>query len=461
MPEGTPTAVTDSWEETGGAASRPSKTNLTSDTTDADAPENDVPPDWRRRWWRRKNEVVDAFLDAHPAKAARPVSVRGGEKIREDAALARDGDGGYRSATWSSVVREFCTWYNGYRHAHLRFRNPEGKVVRTPMKNSHQPSYGNKYYARLKALERAVVDEWDDLHVVMLTLTGSTKNANDGWRCPADHLLDVKSSWLPDRGRGVYHALRDVLGGERWEYAMVNEHHKSGYGHQHVAVFVDGEVEEADFRPVIDAHLRECSIAAREAHDYHHPEPEKRPISVREVDTTLDAVDAVAGEDDAGPVTNIGSYIAEYIGAHGEELFDREPAEIAHRAVCWATGTQRVRFSNGANELIDAELDSDANVLRKESTGWKRGTTEEDLREAVDDDEQSVADYVDGERDWSLEGIGRVDEDGEDVFKIDRAGVEWVALEDASHLDPPAQQPASRPRPRTSSTDLGTFASTD
>lgn len=88
----------------------------------------------------------------------------------------------------------------------------------------------------------------------MLTLSGSSRNGNGGWRCPADHLRDVVNSFRPSKGRGVYHALYDALHGYHWEYALVVEHQKTGYRHVHVAIFVDGEITESDFRPAIDAH---------------------------------------------------------------------------------------------------------------------------------------------------------------------------------------------------------------
>lgn len=36
---------------------------------------------------------------------------------------------------------------------------------------------------------------------------------------------------------------------------------------------------------------------------------------------------------------NLGSYVGEYIGARGEELFERSVEELAFRAIAWATGT--------------------------------------------------------------------------------------------------------------------------
>ena len=461
------------------AASRPSKTNCTtrgSDCLQFDSDDSD-PSDLslQRRYWRRKNELVNQFLDEDPDKAARPVSVRDDVKIREDAAAEKQTDGitttddpemrTFRGAPWSKVLRSFLSWYNGYRQANLLFRDPDGQPVRAPMENSHQPRYGDKYYAKLKALERQTLEQYDNPHVGILTLTGSSRNSRGGWRCPADHLRDVVDSWRPDRGRGVYHALRDALDdADAWEYALVTEHHKSGYGHVHVALFVDGEIAEEDFHGVIDAHLRNCEIAGADAHDYHDPDPEVRPISVSRVDPDADHLDDPDDADNTENIANAASYVAEYVGAFGEELFDRSISELQFRAVCWATGTQRVRFSQNASNLIADDLDDDRGDdldASNDSLGWKPGTDADALEEAATDDDYDLGELVDGERGWSLAGIERCDEDGPELYSTDRTGVTWVTLDDASHLDPPKVEPFSRPRPRTDDTELTAYASTD
>jgi hypothetical protein len=51
-------------------------------------------------------------------------------------------------------------------------------------------------------------------------------------------------------------------------------------------------------------------------------------------------------------IGNLGSYI----GAHGEALFDRGLDELIFRSAVWATGTQLVRFSTGANQMIRGDL---------------------------------------------------------------------------------------------------------
>ncbi|QCC60866.1 replication protein [Natrinema thermotolerans] len=376
------------------------------------------------------------------------MSVRDDQKLREECTTERH-DGGRRAKTWSSVLNEFLDWYNGYRHAHLVFTDPDGNEVRAQMPNSHQPRYGNKYYARLKALERQMIREYDDLHIAMLTFTGSTRNANGGWRCPADHLRDVVDSWRPNRGRGVYHALRDALSGMEWEYGLVVEKHKSGYGHVHCAVFVDGTVTESDFHPVIDAHLRQCEIAHRDAHNYHASEDSDRPVSIRSVDPSLDPVDIDTNRGNV--VGNVGSYIGEYIGAYGEPLFDRGLDELQFRAAVWATGTQLVRFSAGANELIRRERDDcdDQETIMLSNPEFKP--------DKHANPESDVLPFEVVNPGWSIDSIGRVDEEGEDRYDVARSSVVFATIDDARHLDPPNSQPNTPPQPRSENQRLDSY----
>jgi len=433
----------------GGADSWPSKTNASGSASGADTP---VPDEHRMQasyWWQRKNELVDEFVDSLDERAVRPVSVRSSTTLREEACSERHEEG-YRGRPWSAVLREFLDWYNGYRFAHLLFRNPDGERVRAPMPNSHQPRYGNRYYARLKSLERGWLADADDPHVVMLTLTASNENSRGGWRCPADHLRDVTDPFREHVRPALHRAIP-----HDWEYAKVIEHHGSGYGHLHVAVFVDGPVTESDFHPVIDAHLRHCDPAGRAAHDYHDPDPEARPISVNRVDPDLD-LDPDANRDDVEAVGNLGSYIAEYIGSHGEDLFERSIEELAFRAVCWTTGTQRVTFSTGAREYIDDDRDDhdDDELDDAPAGGWLPGTTADDLERAAADPEANASNFLEEDPCWSIEGIGRVDPEGESVYDIKRSGVQYREIEGYPDADPPPDLGPATPRPRTTESGL-------
>ncbi|MFY4815490.1 replication protein [Haloarcula sp. AONF1] len=384
----------------------------------------------------------------------RPAAVRQRQKLREDCVYYEGSDAdaatNVRSKSMKQIVRSFLEWYNDYRFAHLRFNDPDGNLVRAPLRNSHQPEYGNKYYARFKALERRMCMEYDNPQTAMLTLSGSSKNRNGHWRCIVDHLRDVIDSWRPERGRGVYHSLREALDVDavsEWEYAIAVEHHKSGYGHVHVGIFADGELNEKMFRPVIDKHLEVCDIAHRDGHDYYHPDPEKRPISVNPLADNVE-----------DGVNNMASYLAAYIGASdGSELFDRAPEEILFRAAAWSSTTQRVRFSTGANEMIRRDAEAQGynhgsgvrDAVSEIGGSWKPGTTKEKLQDAAADPDRSPAEYLESVGDggsWSLEGVGRVDNEGETVFEVENKTVKYLEIDGAESLDPPVRYGPERPK---------------
>jgi hypothetical protein len=242
----------------------------------------------------------------------------------------------------------------------------------------------------------------------------------------------------------------------------VAEHHESGYGHIHVAVFVDGDVSEAAFRPAIDAHLRECSIAGPEAHHYFAEDEQDRPISLRSIATDRNRGDTSDpdgdGYTDDGPIQNLGTYIGEYIGAHGDALFERELGELQFRAVCWATGTQRVRFSVGANELIAADLDCDTDSIDEAIiSGWQEDVTEADIDAAAESDEKSISDLLDGDHSWNLRGIGQMSREGESVYDAGQSSINWVSVEDEPERDPPRQVRFARPERRKIDAEIDRF----
>jgi len=280
--------------------------------------------------------------------AFRPISVQEGTALRDEAILVKDefgtiplsmceepaADAELQARPVHRVVNEWRDWYDGYRNAHLEYVGPDGETARSPLENSYQPEYGRRYYAKLKDLERGIEREWSDLVTVMLTLSATSENAKGGKRCPADHMRDIADGWNTARKH-----LHNVLGGFEWEYARVWEPHQSGYGHMHVAVFVedpDDAISGETFRPVMRNYVASVDGAGSEAH----------------------GLDSVGLEDAVSvnrEVNNLGTYISEYIGIFGEEPTERPVSEQMFYATCWATGTRRVDFSNGAQDLMARE----------------------------------------------------------------------------------------------------------
>jgi len=296
------------------------------------------------------NLAIDAD-DMVDGVAFRPISVEPGRELRDEA--VHQLSDGVQARPWYAVVSEWRDWYDGYLRMHIEYEGPDGKAARTRLENSYQPRYGKRYYAKLKDMERGINREYESLRTAILTFTASNRNDEGGFRCPADHMRDIMDGYDAARKQ-----LHKVLDGYTWEYARVWEPHESGYGHLHMAVFIDDgdELEAGDFAPVMESHVRNCDPAGWDAH---------QPWG-----------DSVSLNDN---VENLGSYISEYIGIFGEEALDRPISEQAFYATTWATGTRRVDFSNGAHELINREQFRRETGLRPEDRGgssydeWKGG----------------------------------------------------------------------------------------
>jgi hypothetical protein len=268
------------------------------------------------------------------------------------------------------------------------------------------PKYGKRYYAKLKDFERGVAREFDGMTTAMLTLTASHRNAKGGWRCPADHMRDIMEGYDAARKQ-----LHQVLSGRRWEYARVWEPHADGYGHLHIAIFVEddgaGDLDAETFEPVMRSHVENCGPAGSEAH-------------------AIDG-DAVSVRDD---VENLGSYISEYIGIFGDETLNRPLTEQMFYAVTWATNTRRVDFSNGAQELMTKEQFRRETGLRPEDRGslerWKE----------TGDPSGETGPEVGG---WEVSAICTVNHRRPEYADPTTGGVETTAIRGRSGVDPPPE----------------------
>lgn len=287
-----------------------------------------------------------------------------------------------QARTHHKVLNEWRDWIRDYQSSHIEFENPDGETVRGQLQNSYMESYADRYYAKLKDFERAVERSYADLTTVMLTFTASHRNAREEWRCPADHMRDVINGWNTAR-KQLYHVLSDF----EWEYARILEPHQDGYGHLHVGIAVDTDGLTAElFRPVMESYVSAVKSAGSEAHGLNQ--------------TGLGS--AVSVNDD---IEHVGNYLAEYIGIYGDSdsVLDRPIHEQMFYAVCWATNTRRVNFSNGAQQLIADEKFRRETGLRPEDRG--------DC-EAAETDAEGESTEADGEAEdsgWTAERICTVD----------------------------------------------------
>jgi hypothetical protein len=212
--------------------------------------------------------------------------------------------------------------------------------------------------------------------------------------------------------------LHQVLSGENWEYARVWEPHADGYGHLHMAVFVEDAGERAlraeQFEPVMRSHVSNCGPAGREAH-------------------AVDGEDAAVSVND--DVENLGSYISEYIGIFGDETLNRPMAEQMFYAVTWATNTRRVDFSNGAQEMMNRAQ------VRREFRRDTDGLEPEDCPDGFEEWQEEQQEEEDGPvSEWVAESICTVSHGSPDYADPTSGGVETTAIEGRPGVDPPPER---------------------
>jgi hypothetical protein len=318
-----------------------------------------------------------------------PLSVEGGTKVREEVA-ADSLDHGVEAYTWDEAVNQFDNWYEETRDSQVVLKNMYGETTAFRTPNRFTPDYREMLYAKAQSLERGLRERWGRLlHTSMLTLTCSTTDEHDRPRPPVDHLNELLSSW-----ESVRRALYRVLDEREWEYLAILEPHESGYVHIHLGVFVKGPVVAEQFQPVIDAHLRNCEGAGRDAHQIH---PEE------EGDDGVVSVHRASHPSRSSGVENLGAYLAAYMaGEYGKEAIEMPENVRRFYATMWATGRQWFRPSNGAQELMKPESD--------------------------DSDE--------GAGEWELHGI-RPDGGGGDLVKVDPRETTCVRYLRIGALDPP------------------------
>jgi hypothetical protein len=341
--------------------------------------------------------------DDVPSEAGlRPLSVEAGRQLRDEA--VHDVTDGPQARPVYAVISEWRDWYNGYLNAHIEYEGPEGQTARKRLENSYQPEYGKRYYTKLKDFERATEREYEGLTTVMLTLTASNENAEGGPRCPADHMRDIMEGYDAARKQ-----LHKALSGQKWEYARVWEPHESGYGHLHLAVFVEDQgdseiVEPGDFEKAMRSHVENCGPAGWDAH-----RPDGNAVSINR------------------DVNNLGTYISEYIGVFGEDALERPMNQQMFYATCWATGTRRVDFSNGAHEMMAREEFRRETGLRPEDRGESEGDTGDDESRTGDAD-------ADG---WAARSICTVNSREPSYSDPTTGGVDTTAIEGRREFDPP------------------------
>lgn len=243
--------------------------------------------------------------------------------------------------SWREAVWEWRHAVEDNRDTWAVMRDSEGEEFDVEIQDRFTSSEWEKRYAKLNGLENGLREAYGRrLHTVMLTITASSTDDDGNPRPPIDHLLDIEAS-----NDARTSALARVLDGKRYERVALPEEHESGYIHWHYAIFVDGEVEAEDFKPVISAHLNNCESAGAEAHEIRPDDPSGSSVVVRHV-----------GDGETGEISNLAAYLTSYTLGKGSE-YNHDPLEAPESrqmmlALLWATNKRYWRPTDGAQSFM-------------------------------------------------------------------------------------------------------------
>jgi hypothetical protein len=261
-----------------------------------------------------------------------------------------------RPISWNGATDRWRNYIRDKEDVQSVFENGAGDRVQGSKPHRFCPEYADKQYAKLNDLERGLSEAYGKrLHTTILTFTASSTDDSDNPLPPVDHLDGLFESW-----DAIRRALDRALGGTRYERLAILEPHKSGYIHVHMAVFVDGKVTSTQFEPVIESHVNNCDLAGWTAHDL-------------EKDSTISVRHAGADRNDSDDqLDELAIYLAEYLGTYGDDPLGLPEHIQSANAVLWATGRQRWRPSNGAQQHMSTDPrdpDSDWQLVGIETNG--------------------------------------------------------------------------------------------
>ena len=382
-----------------GAVSRHSKNKCPAAADRPDTPESE------------RRGITDEIgrADLPTGTDSRPISVEPGRSIRDE--LVQELTTGVQTVDWYTAVTFWRQWYDGYLNKHIEFESDDGELVRTELENSYMPEYGDRYYAKLKGVEREIERVMENPTTVMLTNTASVLNANGNPRCPVDHMREIADGFDAQRK-----ALHRVLSDYDWEYCKIWEPHPGGdrgakgYGHMHVGIFVDDpddEIEAELFEKPMRSYYDNCDPAGWEAHT---------PDEAVSVSKDLD---------------NMASYLSEYIGVYGDDPLDEPIHQQMFYATTWASNTRKVEFSRGAQELMDRDQFRRETGLVPEQRGGAGETIQRWKTESDGDSGDSEG------TGWEVKSVVEASPAGPDHHSGDSGGVTMTEIDGDPQADPP------------------------
>jgi hypothetical protein len=337
------------------------------------------------------HERVIEFMQEYPELANLPLSRKHGRKLRRIVTEAEWRDKWVEpedpmenafkitelkrreAATWVDALSAFLTAHTRYEGLLARFSNNDGDSFEIPLVDAWGEEYAKKSYARAMALQRQMaggdrpsggeaVAAWTKPATAMLSLTCSS--VPDGTRLPpVEHFDALHDSFSYD---GVRDSLRNTmeyhldLDSDEWGYWLQTEPHGMGaaassdgspganacYTHLHVGIYFDAvdlnlSTVGSELERVIDKHVEVCEYASFDAHDY---------TTVKDYVENSDGCISLNLD-----VSNMGSYLATYMGGYTEELLEKPIEYLAWGAIYWSAARRRTSRSRVVTMAIQAD----------------------------------------------------------------------------------------------------------
>ena len=244
------------------------------------------------------------------------------------------------TATWGDAVDAWEQYIAEKEDQMLVFIDREtGEFSAGMYSHRFRNSYTKMQYAKIQGFIRGALSEYDDPHLGLLTLSNSSLKPNGKPKPPLDHLDELLGSW-----ESVYYELKQVMESVRvsdpwdareWEYLWILEPHTDegrvpgGYGHVHIGIVADGDLEPERFESVISKHLVNCEGATADAHELD------------------DSVEVKPAEE----LNNPGAYLWKYLG-QSWDVQEMEDYEKRFAALLRESGRRRLRASEGAQRWM-------------------------------------------------------------------------------------------------------------
>ncbi|MBX0322591.1 hypothetical protein EGH21_06070 [Halomicroarcula sp. F13] len=122
--------------------------------------------------------------------------------------------------------------------------------------------YAKRHYGKVAGADRQLQHQFEDLHCVMISLSSPLHNDRGEYRPPADYLDDLLSP-MQSVTDAIGYKLGESLSLDYARHWILCPNQDGSVTLKH-SLWVDGDVESADFESTVDKHLKHCPQLSRE-----------------------------------------------------------------------------------------------------------------------------------------------------------------------------------------------------